>query len=79
MPDSDSIKKVCTILHYEDNRIITFEDFVSSEFNKPYEEIKDLPEVKKLRKAWNMSCDSLLNILDEISQLTKENKGNESS
>jgi hypothetical protein len=74
MPDKDSIKKVCTIFQYEDNTIITFEDFISSEYKRPYEEIKDLPEVKKLRKAWNASCDSLLNILNEISQITKEVK-----
>lgn len=74
MPDSDSIKKVCTIFHYEDNTIITFEDFIASEYKRPYEEIKDLPEIQKLRKAWNASCDSLLNILNEISQISKETK-----
>jgi hypothetical protein len=69
--NKDAITKVCSILNIADNSIITFEDFVELEYNKPYDEVKDLPEVKLLRKAWNISCESLLNVLEGISLISK--------
>lgn len=76
MPEKDNIKKICTIMNIENNHIITFEDFIESEFNKPFDEVKDLLEVKMLRKAWNKSCESLLNLLDGISLIAKHLKVN---
>jgi hypothetical protein len=70
--DNDSIKKICTILHLDSNDIITFEDFVASEYKRPYEEIKNNLEIKKLRKAWNVSCESLLDILDGITLIARQ-------
>lgn len=68
----DTITKVCSILNISDDSIITFEDFVEVEYNRPYEEVKDLPEIKLLRKSWNISCESLLNVLEGISLISKK-------
>lgn len=70
--EKDSIRKVCKILDIDDDQIITFEDFVEAQFKKPYEEVKDDPQVQFLRKAWNKSCESLLNILDGISIIAEQ-------
>lgn len=75
--DKDTIRKVCTILDIEDNNIFTFEDFIESHLNKSYEEVQDMPEVSALRKAWNKSCESLLNILDGISVIAEQLKTKE--
>ena len=72
MNSNDTLKKVCTILNVDNAGIITFEDFVEAEFGKTYEEVKDDPQIELLRKAWNISCESLLNVLDGITLIAKE-------
>lgn len=67
----DTIRKVCNVLDIDDNTIITFEDFVELQFERPYEEVKNEPEIAILRKAWNKSCESLLTILDGISVIAE--------
>ena len=70
--NDDRIKHVCKILNIDSNEIITFKDFVESQYNKSYDDIKNNPEIKLLRKAWNISCESLLNVLDGITLLSKK-------
>lgn len=72
MESDDVLRKVCTILKVDNNEIITFEDFIEAEFKVSYDEIKNDPQIGILRKAWNISCESLLNVLDGISLIAKE-------
>lgn len=74
---SDTIKKVCAILNLNDNDIFTFQDFIEAKFNKPYKEVENNPEVISLREAWNMSCESLLNVLNGITYLDEKLKKEE--
>ena len=73
--NEDSIELICKILKVNENTIFTFKDFVENEFKKPLNEVENLEEVKRLHRAWNKSCESLLQIMYEMNQLSLKQKG----
>jgi hypothetical protein len=68
---SDAIVKLCQALNVESNDIYTFEQFIESEFNIPFAHIKNTDEVMRLRRAWNISCESLLQVLNGLKLLSR--------